>query len=119
LRRNIRSRRGQPKKVMPLTEYHHKSIGCIPMKITKSGKIVYKQIVPKNYSTREVNGEVECFDSESDERKNSILSTGEGSFIRRHVYEIRFNIRTDESDDERRKREYKEWIENEEVFEVI
>ena len=112
MRRNIRSRKGHPSRLHPHNKEPHKKLGGIPMGVTKAGNIVYKQRVPKNYSTkRERGGELIYFDAESEERRDSPLPIGEGSFIRRHIYETRFGIRTEETDEERRKREYKEWIE--------
>ena len=84
-----------------------KSLGGIPMKI-KDGKISYAQYVPKNYSIGE-NGEP--YDSESIQRKHAVLPTGNGDYIRRHLYEVKFEIREDETDEERKKREYREWWE--------
>ena len=86
-----------------------KSLGGIPMKI-KDGKIIYAQYVPKNYS---IDGNGEPYDSESIQRKYATLPTGDGNYVRRHLYEVKFEIREDETEDERRKREYREWIERE------
>ena len=99
---------GRRKKLYPLQSRKHKSLGGIPMKLDKNKKVIYAQYVPHDYSyclERE-----EYIDEEMIEREYATLQEGEGSFIRRHIYEMRFGIK-DESDKERRKREYKEWIE--------
>ena len=88
----------------PLNKKPSKRLGGIPMTIRR-GKITYAQLVPHNY-TKDDKGNY--FDKESIERQNPVQR--ESSFIRRHLYETRFGIE-DESEDERRKREYKEWIE--------
>lgn len=89
---------GRPKKMNPLYKYPHKSLGGIPMKC-ENGRIFYAQYVPHNYNKVVV-------------RKNIVLDQEEGDFVRRHIYETRFNISSEmESNDDRRKREYKEWIE--------
>jgi hypothetical protein len=71
----------------------------------KKGKVVYAQIVPDNY-TELPDGT--CTDAEAEERKSAVLPIGRGDFIRRHIYEMRFGI-GEETDDERRQREYLEW----------
>ena len=96
--------RGRRKVDHPLTGNQHKSLGGIPMKI-KNGRVVYAQHVPHNYSTDD---EGNHYDKESIERKNPVQR--QPSFIRQHIYETRFGI-GEETDDERRKREYKEWME--------
>lgn len=78
------------------------------MKVNKQGRMVYAQKVPNNYTTLPGGSYT---DAEQGERNNATLPQGEGSFIRRHIYEMRFSIRSEESDDERRKREYLEWWE--------
>jgi len=106
-------KRGRPYKIFKKSDKRkHKALGGIPVKITKTRKIKYVQIISKNYNIkRERGGEQIYFDSESEERRDSILPTGDGDFIRRHIYEMKFNIRSEESNDERRKREYLEWWE--------
>ena len=95
---------GRRKVANPLEGRQHKSLGGIPMKI-KNGKIMYAQIVPKNY-TKDEQGNY--YDQELIERQNPVQQ--EPSFIRRHIYEVRFNI-TNEPLEERRKKEYKVWME--------
>lgn len=96
---------GRPKKRTPLRHSPHKSIGGIPMKVRK-GSIVYAQKIPDNYSVIDK----KPTDAEEEERSKATMPTGDGSFIRRHIYETRFGI-GEETEDERRKREYKEWWE--------
>ena len=103
-RMQMKGKRGRPKKLRPLRYNHTKSLGGIPVKC-KNGKISYTQFIPKNYGTDKYG---EYFDEESAERDKAELPDGEGSFIRRHVYETRFEI-GEETEEERRKREYKEW----------
>jgi hypothetical protein len=91
---------GRKKVEKPLRKSPHLSLGGIPMEI-RNGKITYKQYIPNHYS-----------DDEEKEREKAELPTGDGDFVRRHIYEVRFDIK-DETDDERRKREYKEWWEEE------
>ena len=95
---------GRRKVLNPLKGHQHKSLGGIPMKI-KNGKIVYAQHVPHNY-TKDDKGSY--FDKESIERQNPVQR--QPSFIRQHIYETRFAI-GEETNEERRKREYKEWME--------
>jgi len=92
--------------VHPLNKKPSKRLGGIPVKISK-GKIMYAQKVPHNYSTDE-NGH--HYDKESIERSNAMHHVKPPSFIRQHIYETRFAI-GEETEDERRKREYKEWME--------
>jgi len=99
---------GRKKKQFPLEYRKHKSLGGIPMKIVTSKGVTYKQTVPYNYVYNKERKEY--IDEEMIEREYAPLPEGEGSFIRRHIYEMRFDIK-DESNKERRKREYKEWIE--------
>lgn len=111
--RNKYKARGRPKKMFRKSDDRkHHSLGGIPMEI-KDGKIVYAQQVRDEYSIKkERGGEIIYFDSESEERRDATLPTGEGSFIRRHIYEMQFEIDDEgETDEERRKREYKEWWE--------
>jgi len=112
-----KGRIGRPKKMFKKSdERKQHSLGGIPVEI-KNGKIRYIQIVPNDYSIKkERGGELIYFDAESEERLDSVLLEGEGNFIRRHIYEVRFDIdEDDETDDERRRREYKEWWENQKV----
>ena len=90
--------------IYPLNKNPHKSCGGIPMKISK-GKIMYAQHVPHNYSTDDKGN---YYDQESIERQNPIQR--HPNFIRQHIYETRFGI-GEETEGERRKREYKEWME--------
>ena len=86
---------GRPSKVKPNYLNYCSRLGGLPMKC-KNGKITYawKPFV-KDF-----------------ENPLPIVDAGEENFIRKHIYEMRFNIPPEEeSDDERRKREYKEWIE--------
>jgi len=107
---------GRPKKRFRKGDKRkHKSLGGIPMKINKKGNIVYAGIVPNNYQKKYDKHHGTYYeDSESKERGNATLPVGRGNFIRRHIYEIRFDIK-DETEDERRKREYKEWWEKRRV----
>jgi len=100
---------GRRKKKHAIRGRQHRALGGIPMKVV-NGKVRYAQYVPKHYSIDE-NGEP--YDSESIERKNATLQTHSGNYVRRHLYEMKFGFREDETDEERRKREYKEWIEDE------
>jgi len=102
------NKRGRPKKLLKLRKQPHKSLGGIPMRMCR-GKPVYAQRVPKNYS--EGNDKEEPHDFESQERQKATLPVGSGDFIRRHIYEMRFGIRSDETPSERQKREYLSWIE--------
>ena len=97
--------RGRPKAKYPIRGNQHHALGGIPMTI-RNGKIRYKQIVPHNYG---VNKDGEFEDEESLERERAVLPIGVGNFIRRHIYELRYDIKTHENDQERRKREYEEW----------
>lgn len=100
---------GRKVKLYSLQRRKHKSLGGIPMKLTKNTKkVAYKQKIPDNFSYCQ--DKEEYIDSESIEREYATLPEGEGSFIRRHIYEMRFDI-NNENNEERRKREYKEWIE--------
>ena len=99
-----RSKMGRRKVDHPLTGRQHKSLGGIPMKI-KNGKVMYAQHIPHNYSIDEKGN---YYDQESIERQNPVQR--QPSFIRQHIYETRFAI-GEETEDERRKREYKEWME--------
>jgi len=103
-------KRGRKTKAIPRTRQNQNLLGGIPM-IIKNGIILYGDKVPKGFS---YNSRRKC-DSDAEEmfRNRAILPQGEGDFQRRHIYEMRFGIRTDESDDERRKREYHDWWENE------
>ena len=108
---------GRPKKTFKKSDDRkHYALGGIPMGI-KNGKVIYLQQVRNDYSIKKSRGdEVIYFDSESEERRNAVLSIGDGSFIRRHIYEVRFDIaEDDETDDERRKREYGEWWEKRKI----
>jgi len=88
----------------------YKSLGGIPM-IIKNGQIKYAVQVPKEYCWYDY--ELGSWtDAEEQMRKYATLNTGNGSFIRRHIYETKFAI-GEETEDERRKREYREWIEKE------
>jgi len=105
VRINKYSKKGHPKKIYPLDEYPHKRLGSIPMKISNKGKIVYAQRVPHNYD-KDANGDYH--DMESIERSKAVVPVRVGSFIRRHIFDTRFQ---EESEESRRKREYKEWME--------
>jgi hypothetical protein len=90
VRRNKYLKRGRPRKK------HTVPLGGIPMKV-KNGRVMYAgKSIPMNNTTEEV------------QRGKAVLPSGEGNFIRRHIYEMRFGI-LDETYEERRKREYKEW----------
>ena len=94
--------KGRPKKVSPQQYNYLSRLGGIPMKC-QNGQIDY--VWKPNCSNKNI---------KADEimRENAVLLSGDGSFVRRHLYEMRFNISSEaEPDDERRKREYKEWIE--------
>lgn len=95
--------RGRLRKSRKLSKQPYKSLGCIPMKV-KKGVIAYKQKIPNNYS---IIDKIPT-DAEEQERGCATLPIGEGSFIRRHIYEMRFGI-GEETEEERRKREYEEW----------
>jgi hypothetical protein len=77
-------------------------LGGIPM-VVKNGKVTYawKQSINRTWRDK---------DSEELEMEQATLPLESDNFVRRHIYEMRFDIE-DEDDDERRKREYKEWIE--------
>ena len=107
--RNKYANRGRPKKMFKKSDdKKHYALGGIPMTIV-NGKIKYAQMIPNKF--------LNWFADEGDiERDEAVLPVGDGSFIRRHIYEVRFDIEEDdESDDERRKREYKEWWEKRKI----
>jgi hypothetical protein len=90
------------KKVLIQKEFNYNSrLGGIPM-IIRNGKIDYAWKKTKWHKDKE--------SFKEDEERFHLLPQGEGSFIRRHIYETRFGIE-DETDEERRRREYKEWWE--------
>jgi hypothetical protein len=90
---------GRKKKAKPIRENRHLALGGVPMKVS-NGKIEYAwKFLRKSWTYS---------DQEEIERDNAILPEGDGDFVRRHIYEVRFDIHN-ETDDERRKREYKEW----------
>ena len=91
---------GRPSKAVPKRMNYASRLGGIPM-YYEEGKIIYKSNFPHWYNIKS---------SEEIQREDAILEQGDGDFVRRHIYEFRFGIK-DESDKERRKREYKEWIE--------
>ena len=66
----------------------------------KKGKIVYAE--------KFVHHRWNWGDPEQKERSEATTPIGTGSFIRRHIFDTRF---PEETEDERRKREYKEWAE--------
>jgi len=89
----------------------HKS-QTIPMTI-KNGRIIYAKRVPHNYWKDKYTKEFS--DVDSCKRKNALENPPlpkKESISRRHLYEWKHDIPPeDETIDERRKREYKEWIE--------
>ena len=92
---------GRRKKLMPETKRKQECyLGGIPMKVV-NGKIVYA-------SNRW------CWHRSNTDNPIHVKATFPtmpvDSFVRRHIYNMRFNI-IDEDEDERRKREYKEWWE--------
>lgn len=111
VRRNKYKKAGRPKRRFKKSaERQHKSLGGIPMKVAR-GKIDYAIYVPHNYTKKYDKSRGTYYeDEESAERENATMPEGEGDFIRRHIYEVRFGI-DEETDDERRKREYREWWE--------
>jgi hypothetical protein len=74
---------GRPRK------YNKVPLGGIPMKCV-NGKISYTQYVPMKYWYNHISGTYE--DKESIERKKAQLPIGLGSFQRKHIYEMRFDL---------------------------
>jgi len=101
-----KGRIGRPKSTFKKSaERQHYSLGGIPMKVV-NGRVGYAQIIPYIWS----------YFNEEIAVEDTYLPTGDGSFVRRHIYEVRFDIEEeDETKDERRKREYKEWWEKRKV----
>jgi len=95
---------GRPRKAFPKHLTHVERLGGMPMKC-ENGRIMYKYNLKKAYNDSWVSNKMS---QEEVERIDAPLPQGEGSFVRRHIYEIRFGIE-DETDKERRKREYEEW----------
>jgi hypothetical protein len=104
VRRNKYNKIGRPKKAFPLAKYDYKRLGGIPMTI-KNGKVQYRSKVPRAYGKTKDGA---YYDDESIEREQAILPTGLGSFVRRHVYEMRYAI-GEKTLDEIRKEEYLKW----------
>ena len=86
---NKRVKPGRPAKL------YHKNLGGIPM-IIKDGRVAYAERVPYGVHSNEL------------EHKKAAMPIGTGSFIRRHIFDMRF---PDESEQDRQKREYREWAE--------
>jgi hypothetical protein len=101
MRRNKQKCMGRPKVEKPKRFNYNERLGGVPM-VIKKGKIDYVWSRPAFCWNHK--------DIEEIEREEAEMPTGEGDFVRRHIYEVRFDIK-DETDDERRKREYKEWWE--------
>ena len=107
VRRNKYAKRGRPKKVYPTYLNYSKRLGGIPVKV-KNGKVMYDYNINRSVYTKWASNKIS---DEEVERLNAPLPQGDGSFIRKCIYEIRFGIRN-ETNKERRKREYEEWWEN-------
>ncbi len=95
---------GRPKKAFPLRYNENLRVGGIPMKVV-NGRIQYKYNLNKRNLTTYFPNKMS---QEEVERLDAPLPQGEGDIIRKSIYELRFGIE-DETDKERRKREYEEW----------
>lgn len=106
---------GRRRKIFPVFKRQYKAIGGIPMRIV-NGKIKYAQYVPHNY-TKKYDKERGTYyeDEETVERNNAVIHQGKGNIARIMIYELRHNMVDDETDEERRKREYREWWEREKI----
>ena len=89
-------KRGRKPKEHSTHRKPNRSLGGMPMKI-KNGKITYAH--PLRNPDKMWNRPWWLKDSEELERDDAELPEGEGNFIRRHIYEMRFDI-WDETDKE-------------------
>ena len=111
VRRNkYKKKGGQIKRFCKSGKRQHKALGGIPMTVV-NGKIQYQTYVPHHYTKKyDTKQGIYYEDKESVERRNAIIHHGRGNIARIMIYELRFDIKR-ETDDERRKREYREWWE--------